>query len=391
MAQQISVLLIEDDPDYVALVRAWLAANREIEFSLHWTETLSEGIEHLAGVAIDIVLLDLSLPDSDGPQTFRILRTRARQVPIILLSGNDRESLALELVGAGAQDYLVKGHCSAEVLSRAILYALLRRPEGKEGVEAKPSRVVNVLSAKGGVGVTTLACVLAAELRRLQNGKVLLVDLDVHANAVSFLFGIKPTYTLLDALSNAHRLDESALESVVSEAPHGLHVLASPALRGGIEPTADQLQQLLYRLNVHYRWIVLDLGRLDSRVMSLLESADQTIVVSSTSLASLYETRRAVSTLKAAGCEGDKLLLSVSELPGVERLSDASVEEMVGLRPILRLPDSSAELKLRGATNGLPRANSDYGQNVARLAMTLAGASEKEQASKRPSRAFSWR
>lgn len=391
MAQAISVLLIEDDSDYVALVRAWLTANREVEFSLHCAETLSAGIDRFAEGGVDVILLDLSLPDSEGPDTFRILRNRARQVPIILLSGNDRESVALDLVGSGAQDYIVKSRCTAEALSRAILYAMLRNPQGKAATEAKASRVVAVVSAKGGVGTTTLACALAAELQRQEEGNTLLVDLDVHANEVSFLFGIKPTYTLLDALSNAYRLDESTLKSIVSEVSGGLQVLPSPVLQGHTEPAPDKLQQLLRRLGLYYSWIVLDLGRLDSSAFAVRESADTTIVVSSTSLSSLYEARRIVATLKSGGCDGEGILLCISELPGTERFSDASIAEMVGVPPGLRLPESSAVLKPRGATNYLPPSGSDYHDHVVHLARRLRGVPDEMPTTKRRRHTLAWR
>jgi Flp pilus assembly CpaE family ATPase len=366
-------------------------ANRDIEFSLHCTPTLSAGIDRFAEGDIDVILLDLSLPDSEGPQTFRLLRTRTRQVPIILLSGNDRESVALDLVGSGAQDYIVKSRCTAEALSRAILYAMLRHPQGKEGTDAKASRVVALLSAKGGVGTTTLACALAAELQRQEEGKVLLVDLDVHANQVCFLFGIKPTYTVLDALSNAHRLDESTLKSIVSEDSGGLHVLPSPVLQGQKEPAPDKLQQLLLRLGLYYSWIVLDLGRLHSSALAIRESADTTIVVSSTSLASLYEARRTVATLKSGGCDGEELLLCISDLPGTERLSDASIEDMLGIGSSLRLPESSADLKSRGTMNCLPRSGSDYHDRIVHLVRRLRGAPDQAPTTKRRRYALAWR
>ena len=152
MKQTITVLLIEDDPDYAALVKAWLAQNVEVNFDVNWTNTLSAGIYRLAEGGIDVALLDLSLPDSEGPQTFRALQKRARTVPVILLSGNDRESLAFDLIGSGAQDYLVKSRCSPEVLSRSILYSLLRHPRGeKQADEDSSAKVVDVLSTRSSV------------------------------------------------------------------------------------------------------------------------------------------------------------------------------------------------------------------------------------------------
>ena len=383
MKQTITVLLIEDDPDYAALVKAWLAQNVEVNFDVNWTNTLSAGIYRLAEGGIDVALLDLSLPDSEGPQTFRALQKRARTVPVILLSGNDRESLAFDLIGSGAQDYLVKSRCSPEVLSRSILYSLLRHPRGeKQADEDSSAKVVDVLSAKGGVGVTTLACNLAASLQRQEKQKVLLIDLDVHANQTAFLFGAKPSYTLLDALSNADRLDESALSSVVTEVEGGLHLLPSPALHGQSEPCVEKIQDLLYRLSGHYAWIVLDLGRLAGGALALQPICYRTIAVSSTALSSLYETRRAFAALQEAGCDEDQLTLAVSELPGIPRLADDALGEMVGVPVGLRLKESSSDLKSRGRSNGLAAAGCNYARLVDGFARTLTGAPAESESSK---------
>ncbi|HUD84667.1 MAG TPA: PAS domain S-box protein, partial [Candidatus Saccharimonadales bacterium] len=79
------------------------------------------------------VLLDLSLPDSSGLETFHAIKEHARDIPIIVLSGTDDETLALNAVHAGAEDYLVKGHVNSQLITRAIIYAI-ERTESKGAV-----------------------------------------------------------------------------------------------------------------------------------------------------------------------------------------------------------------------------------------------------------------
>ncbi len=90
------------------------------------TDRLSTGLERLAKNSVDVVLLDLLLPDSQGLETFDRMHSQAPQVPIIVLSGLDDESLALEAVRKGAQDYLVKGEVDSRLLGRSIRYAIER-------------------------------------------------------------------------------------------------------------------------------------------------------------------------------------------------------------------------------------------------------------------------
>ncbi|MDB6029553.1 MAG: putative sensor protein [Verrucomicrobiales bacterium] len=124
--KKIRVLLFEDNDDDVLILRHMLHKSRAAHFELTPVDTLSAGIEHLNKRQTDVVLLDLSLPDSRGLETFYAVQTRFPQVPIIVLSGLDDETVALEAVHAGAQDYLVKGHADAQLLTRALIYSIER-------------------------------------------------------------------------------------------------------------------------------------------------------------------------------------------------------------------------------------------------------------------------
>ncbi|MCX6907641.1 MAG: PAS domain-containing protein, partial [Verrucomicrobia bacterium] len=124
----IHILQIEDNPSEVVLMRAMLAEAGEGQFELASVERLSEGLKRLAAGGIDLVMLDLGLPDSHGLETFTTVHTQAPQVPIIVLSSLDDESIAMKTVHEGAQDYVVKGEkMDARLLVRTIHYAIERK------------------------------------------------------------------------------------------------------------------------------------------------------------------------------------------------------------------------------------------------------------------------
>ncbi len=118
------VLLVEDHPVSVALVKAVLV--REPRYEVIVAETMRAALQCLQSVAVDVVLLDLMLPDSVGLETFHQIQRAAPHMPIIVLSGLDDEALATTTVQEGAQDYLVKGDFDPRVLGRAIRYAVER-------------------------------------------------------------------------------------------------------------------------------------------------------------------------------------------------------------------------------------------------------------------------
>ncbi|MBN1427640.1 MAG: response regulator [Anaerolineae bacterium] len=125
--EHIAVLLIEDNPLDARLIRELLADASGSYFELEWVDRLSAGIERLNAGDVQIVLLDLSLPDSQGINTLSTLLTTMSTIPIIVLTGLDDEMMGLEAVQRGAQDYLIKGEVDSNLLARAIRYAIERR------------------------------------------------------------------------------------------------------------------------------------------------------------------------------------------------------------------------------------------------------------------------
>jgi diguanylate cyclase (GGDEF)-like protein/PAS domain S-box-containing protein len=141
------ILLIENDPAVADKIRAALAAADSGSFDVEWVRQLSEGLERLSTKGIDAVLLELSLPDSHGIETFDKLFSVAPDVPILIL-GNGNEALAKEAVGRGAQDYLLAGHLDSYSLSRALRNAIERKAV-EDALYVEKERAVVTLNSIG--------------------------------------------------------------------------------------------------------------------------------------------------------------------------------------------------------------------------------------------------
>lgn len=129
-ARALSVLIVEDEPGDYALVVTYL---RHKGFHhgagvpiLTWAKSLGEGLAAAQSSLYDMVLLDLSLPDSTGVQTVHAMTSALPGTPLVVLTGNDDDELAMGALGAGAQDYLVKGEFDQRTLGRALRYAMAR-------------------------------------------------------------------------------------------------------------------------------------------------------------------------------------------------------------------------------------------------------------------------
>jgi signal transduction histidine kinase len=123
----VSILLVEDNPGDRRLICEMLAEARSVPFDLKYAERLQEGLEHLGESRVDMVLLDLGLPDSQGLDTLSKIYAQVPEVPIVVLTGLDDERLGARAVNKGAQDYLIKGQVDKNLLVRTIRYAIERK------------------------------------------------------------------------------------------------------------------------------------------------------------------------------------------------------------------------------------------------------------------------
>ncbi|MDZ8224184.1 response regulator [Nostoc sp. ChiVER01] len=125
--KNIKVLLVEDNPGDVFLLQEFLKEVTTVVVDLSPVERLSEALNYLAKEPFDVILLDLSLPDSQGLETFVIAHHQAKATPIIVLTGINDETLAIRAMQEGAQDYLVKGQVTGDLLVRSMRYAIERQ------------------------------------------------------------------------------------------------------------------------------------------------------------------------------------------------------------------------------------------------------------------------
>ncbi len=126
--QVIRVLLIVDEPDDSLLIRELLDDSHAV-FQVECVDRLAPGMELLAqaGNEIDVVLLDLTLPDADGRETFEAMEAAQVSTPVVVMAGQDDQSQGVLAMRRGAQDFLVKGQVDSRLLSRSLQYAIERK------------------------------------------------------------------------------------------------------------------------------------------------------------------------------------------------------------------------------------------------------------------------
>ena len=154
-AKPIVILLIEDDPDDAVLIQRSLSAVMKIPYQLNHVDRLQKGLACLKSGGIDVVIMDLSLPDGHGLETFDQVHSLSPNVPVIVLTGHDDDDFAIAAVHKGAQDYLVKGPVAGSLLQRSIRYAIERNTlftelkQAEEALRAGEARLRNITSVIG--------------------------------------------------------------------------------------------------------------------------------------------------------------------------------------------------------------------------------------------------
>ncbi|MFH1476580.1 MAG: response regulator [Verrucomicrobiota bacterium] len=124
--KQINILLVEDNPDEVTLIKEKLCSVKDVNYNVFAVGRLDQALARLAEGRVDLVMLDLTLPDSRGADTFQKIYRRFPEVPIIALTSMADETLAVSLVQEGAQDYIIKGQGNISALAHSIRYAIER-------------------------------------------------------------------------------------------------------------------------------------------------------------------------------------------------------------------------------------------------------------------------
>ncbi len=365
----LKILLIENDQEYAAQVRALLSQIPGFTCDLEVSEGLLPGLDRLAKVEFDAVLVDASLPESHGLDAVAALCMHAPGVPLIILSGMDDQAMALRAVHIGAQDYLVKSRLDGEELHRSIRCAVIRqriRADATAGDGNSPAgRVIGCIGAKGGVGTTTIACHAALELKRLSGQRVLLADLDMAGASVGFQTRVESTYSMLDAAGDLLRLDASFWDKVVGDGPEEMEVLplAGPVCSGEAL-RADRIRYVIRFLRTVYPWVVLDLGRLSPFSADLLSDLSDLLLTTTFEMAAVRDCRRVVNRLAGLGFESRQVTLVVNQVPKLDCAAAREISKVLGIPHAVIVPQGSAGLLDSKNTVRLP---------VARLASRLAG------------------
>jgi Flp pilus assembly CpaE family ATPase len=380
------VLLIEDNPGDAELVKETLADAGG--FQVHWAEALLPGLDRAARGDIDLVLLDLSLPDNRGLEGLHAIRTHAPSLPVVVLTGFESESLALRAVQSGAQECIVKGTLQGPALAHALQRAIVRHETNAQSARLdsrqEEAKVVGFLGAKGGVGGTTIACHIGMELKRQTNGRVLLMDLDLAGNTIAFLMNVNSPYGVTDVAYDFLYLDESSWAKLKASGPGGLDVIPSggPVSQEERYPKAERVRLVLRFLRSLYQWIVVDLGRLSPFSARVPEDVNRLFIVGTCDTLGLNSAKSAAAALLQAGFDRDSLALILNLAPARPLLSHGELEKFLGAPVEAMVPECRKDFEDSSQNGKWLGQSRKFQKHIAQLAAGIAGVGKDTQAPK---------
>lgn len=310
MSKPVKVLLIEDNRLEATQTQHWLNEAQDAHFESECVDTLQAGIQRLAQGGVDLVLLDLNLPDSRGLETFVKLHGESPEVPMVVLTGEYDETVGPQAVEKGAQDYLVKQQASAGTLNRVALHALARHRAFVEGMKQSrrvaPKRMLGFIGAKGGVGTTTTTVNIALSLA-LQGKPAILAELRPSFGTLALHLRQTPQSNLSNLLAlPAERIDSLALDSAICQDRAGLRVLFGPQQASEQKEIApEQAEALVTALSQMSEFVFLDLPNQPSpATQAAVRHCDFVAVVTEREPASVAAGKVTVNQLQAWGVGG---------------------------------------------------------------------------------------
>ena len=317
-----------------------------------------------------VVLLDLR----DQPETPAGLALVRRSYPsagIIVLFDRLDPHRMLEAMRAGANEFL------ADPVTAADLKGAIERVASLANAAPEQGKILAFLGAKGGVGTTTLAVNVATALSQLPTSRVLMIDLHSPYGDAALFFGAEARFSVLDALQNVQRLDDTYFKSLVVHTTAGPHLLASPDRSSAVPVDAHRVRGLLEFVAGRYSHFVVDIPRSDAATLDALEPVSALVIVANQELSTVRTAGRMASSLRVKyGAE--RVQVVVGRHDSKSEIGQADIERATGGRVRFLFPNDY-RLAVGALNKGRPFVTDNHtklASSIGEFARLLAGVPE---------------
>lgn len=281
------------------------------------------------GAQPDLMVVDIRGDAPSGLASIERLRAGAPAASIFAVALNADPDLILQAMRAGANEFFVWPPAD-ETFYGAVRRTAARR---ETALGSKPTATTLVFfGAKGGSGTTTLAVNCGVEIARLSRRSTIIVDLKPGLGEVALFLGLKPRYTVIDALDNLHRIDREFLRELVVKHKSGLEILSGSEQfdRPGASDAAG-IEELFRLLARQYEYIVVDAGnQINACAVSAIYTADRMFLVANPDVPSVRNAQRLLERVRELGASGDRVRLLLNRAAEPYPIAPRQIEAALG-------------------------------------------------------------
>jgi pilus assembly protein CpaE len=351
------------------------------------------------GTGPDLVVVDIRSDASSGMAAIERLRATSATLAIFAIAAAAEPDLILQAMRAGANEFFPwnvgegspAGRATEESFHGAVRRSAARREAATAG--AKPPCVTHAfLGAKGGAGTTTVAVNCGVELARLTKRPTVVVDLKNCLGEVALFLGVRPRFTVLDAIENLHRLDKDFLKELVAKHKSGLDILAgSEQFDRPNAQDAGAIEELLRVLTKTYDYVVIDAGNvINSCVAAALYAADTIFLVTNPDVPSIRNAQRLVDRVRQLGAGSERVKVLLNRVSDHHLIAPKQIETALGYG-IHHTFSSDYRTVSTALNSGVPLALSNHSELASQFdsfTRNLIGLAEENKAEPEKKRVF---
>jgi pilus assembly protein CpaE len=365
-----NLLVVDQDDDFLA------AAKELFDGRLPTARSVEAANQVVASSDVRMVLLGPSYSEGSAMDEVRTLHNEDPSLIVMLVAEEVTSDLLRQAMRSGVSD-VIETPLDEQKVEEAIerfAHDVLKRPKSAGSTPSAPTapeagekgRIITVWSAKGGSGTTVVSTNVALLLNRIQDKKVVLVDADLQFGDVCLVLQLEPKFTMVNAAHELHHLDSELLESLLTEHPSGLKVLAAP-----LEPafaddiTTAGLMHMIEILQDNYDYIIVDTASmLDELILSLVEKSDQVLMVVDMDLPSVKNAKLALDTLRLLKFSTGAVSLVMNRSNSRSKLDNKEIEAALKISIDAAVPSDA--LVAASVNEGRPVVESEPKSKVAK-------------------------
>lgn len=319
----------------------------------------------------DAVIIDL---DGDPEYALELVEkiSLKGEATVMVFSAEASPDKLMRSMRAGAREFLTVP-VEQSIMEEALIRASARRPAA-HSTKTVMGKLLTFMGAKGGVGVTTLACNFALALAQNRNQSTLLIDLAIPLGDVALNLGVKSEYSTVNALEAADRLDASFLNKLLVKHSSGLTVLPGPGSFVPKQFTSDAVAKLIAVARQSFDHVVVDAGsRLDLTEMSLFKDASTIYLIAQVGVAELRNSNRLISQFLRGAASKIEIVLNRHN-PRSTTVPEDYIAKVLTKSPKWKIPNDYASVQ-RVQIESIPLVpgNSPISEAIQEMARAITG------------------